>query len=219
MTAGAIMASPARMSRVVAHASLSIAVSLCAALMLVACSGERRDWRSAEAADTLEAYDRFILRHPESERAEQARARLAQLAQEREWQRASTAHTPAAYRAFLAQHPNGKWAGEARIRLESFALGAPPEDLPPPVAPAAGFGIQLGAFSTEAAAHAEWEKLRSRHASELRSLKPQVTHAASAAGATVYRLQADVGAEADARGICAALAQALQPCVVVLPPR
>jgi hypothetical protein len=183
---------------------------LCASLMLVACSGERRDWRSAEAADTVEAYDQFIERHPESERAEQARARLAQLSEEREWQRASSANTPASYRAFLAQHPNGKWAGEARIRLESFALG-PPSETPPA---SEGFGIQLGAFSTEAAARAEWEKLATRHGAVLGGLIPQVARAAS-----LYRLQANVGTEADARGICAALTQASQPCVVVLPPR
>jgi hypothetical protein len=187
--------------------------------MLAACSGERRDWRSAEAADTVEAYDQFIERHPESELAEQARARLAQLTEEREWQRASTANTPASYRAFLAQHPNGKWAGEARIRLESFSLGATAEPVPQADLAVEGFGIQLGAFSTEAAAHAEWEKLQARHAMELGSLIPQVARAASPAGATVYRLQASVGAEADARGICAALSQASQPCVVVLPPR
>jgi hypothetical protein len=188
---------------------------LCASLLLVACSGERRDWRSAEAADTIEAYDQFIERHPESERAEPARARLAQLTEEREWQRASTANTPASYRAFLAQHPNGKWAGEARIRLESFALGPASEEVPV----SQGFGIQLGAFGSEAAAHAEWQKLQSRHATELGELKPQLARAASTTRATVYRLQANVGPESDARDICAALAQASQPCVVVLPPR
>jgi hypothetical protein len=203
------------MSRVVAHASPPIAVTLCASLLLVACSGEGRDWRSAEAADTVEAYDRFIERHPESVRAEAARARLAQLTEEREWQRASTANTPESYRAFLAQHPNGKWAGEARIRLESLALGPPPEA--PPLNE--GFGIQLGAYSSEEVALQEWAKVQAGHPSELEGLKPQVVRAASTAGATVYRLQTNVGPEADARDICAALSQASQPCVVVLPPR
>jgi hypothetical protein len=203
------------MSRVVAHASPSIAVSLCASLVLVACSGERRDWRSAEAADTVEAYGQFIERHPESERVGPARARLEQLAEEREWQRASTANTPASYRAFLAQHSNGKWAGEARIRLESFALGPSEEVVPEPE----GFGVQLGAFSSEEAAHAEWARLQARHGPELDGLKPQVARAASTPGATVYRLQTSVGPEADARAICEVLSQASQPCVVVLPPR
>jgi hypothetical protein len=200
-----------------------------AACALIACSGEGRDWRSAEAADTVEAYDQFLEKHPEGEHVTQARARLEQLAEDREWQRATTADTAAAYREFLAQHPNGKWAGEARIRVENFALteaAAAAErgsvvapDRAASVSPAgSGFGIQLGAFSTEAAAQAEWQQLQSRHRAQLGALNLEVQRAASASGA-VFRLQVHVGAEARARGICAALAQALQPCVVVLPPR
>ncbi len=202
-----------------------------ASCALAACGGEGRDWRSAEAADTVEAYDQFLEKHPEGEHVTQARARLGQLAEDREWQRATTADTAVAYRAFLAQHPNGKWAGEARIRVENFALtepGAPATQPSPSAEPADGaasaspsgreFGIQLGAFSTEAAAQAEWQQLQSRHRAQLGSLKPEVQRAASGSG-TVFRLQAPVGAEARARGICAALTQASQPCVVVLPPR
>jgi hypothetical protein len=218
---------------------IAIVVVLGAFLGLAACSGERGDWRSAEAADTVEAYDHFIEQHPDSEHVTQARSRLAQLAEDREWQRASTANTAAAYREFLAQHPNGKWAGEARIRVENFALAeapvadaaavAPPAETaaPAPVPrrdpaapPSSGgeFGIQLGAFSTEAAARAQWQQLQSRHRPQLGNLQPEVQRAASGSG-TVFRLQARVGAEPRARGICAALQQMSQPCVVVLPPR
>jgi len=194
-----------------------------ASCALVACGGEGRDWRSAEAADTVEAYDGFLEKHPEGEHVTQARARLEQLAEDREWQRATTKDTAAAYREFLAQHPNGKWAGEARIRVENFALTEPvppaTQDSAPSDSPSGrGFGIQLGAFGTEAAAQAEWRQLQSRHRAQLGPLKPQVQRAASGSG-TVFRLQAHVGAEAGARGICAALTQASQPCVVVLPPR
>jgi hypothetical protein len=200
-----------------------------ASCALIACSGEGRDWRSAEAADTVEAYDQFLEKHPEGEHVTQARARLGQLAEDREWQRATTADTAAAYREFLAQYPTGKWAGEARIRVENFALAEPaaateggsvvaPDGDASVSTTGTGFGIQLGAFSTEAAAQAEWQQLQSRHRAQLGSLNPQVLRGTSDSG-TVFRLQAPVGAEARARGICAALAQASQPCVVVLPPR
>ena len=43
--------------------------------LLAGCSREQQDWRSAEAADTIEAYGHFIQRHPESELATQARTR------------------------------------------------------------------------------------------------------------------------------------------------
>ena len=97
------------------------------AILLVclgACSREQQDWRSAESADTVEGYARFLKQHPDSELVAEARTRFGQLSEDREWQRAGEADTADAYKQFLAQHPNGKWAQEARIRIENFALGA-----------------------------------------------------------------------------------------------
>jgi cell division septation protein DedD len=109
--------------------------------LVAACSREQQDWRSAEAADTVESYGQFLDRHPDSELATQARTRVTQLAEEREWKQASTTDTADAYREFLAQHPNGKWAQEARIRIQNFALNGLPPAGPPMVAPPdAGMG-------------------------------------------------------------------------------
>ena len=100
----------------------AMALGVIVLIALGACSREQRDWRAAQAADTIEAYDQFIVRHPDSELVTQARSRIVQLAEERDWERATGVNTPAAYREFLAQYPNGRWAQEARIRIESFAL-------------------------------------------------------------------------------------------------
>lgn len=112
-------------------AALAVFLALAAA-----CSREQQDWRSAEAADTVEGYGQFLKRHPDSELATQARTRVTQLAEEREWSQASSADNADAYRQFLAQHPNGKWAQEARIRIQNFALnGLPPAGPPMAAAP------------------------------------------------------------------------------------
>jgi hypothetical protein len=104
--------------------------------LAAACSREQQDWRSAEAADTVESYGQFLKRHPDSELATQAHTRVTQLAEEREWQQAGSADNADAYRQFLAQHPNGKWAQEARIRIQNFALnGLPPAGPPMAAAP------------------------------------------------------------------------------------
>lgn len=114
----------------------TVAIPAVFMFLVAACSREQQDWRSAEAADTVESYGQFLDRHPDSELATQARTRVAQLAEEREWKHASTADTADAYREFLGQHPNGKWAQEARIRIQNFALsGLPPAG--PPMATAA----------------------------------------------------------------------------------
>ena len=105
----------------------AVAATLVVALGgLAACSREQQDWRSAEAADSVEAYSEFLKDHPDSELVRQARARLTQVSEDRAWTQAGTADTVDAYKQFLAQYPNGKWAQEAHIRVENFELGAAP---------------------------------------------------------------------------------------------
>lgn len=103
-----------------------IATAMLAGLLvltgLAGCSREKIDWKSAEAADTVEGYDHFIERHPDSALVTQAHARVAQLNEDRDWKRATATDTAEGYRQFLARHESGKWAEEARIRVENFAL-------------------------------------------------------------------------------------------------
>ncbi len=206
-------------------------------LALSACSREKSDWRSAQAADTAESYEQFVAAHPDSSLVATARERLVQLAEEKDWRNAAGLDTPAAYQQFLAQYPNGKWAREAQIRVENFALSAAgssaaaapppaagaagegasvPETPPVSAAAGAGFGVQLGAFSSAERANAEWKKLQGEAAGTLDGLEPRVVVGESA-GKTIYRLQAEVRDEAQARAICGGLKVANKPCVPVLP--
>ena len=227
---------------VTVRAGIRFAAMVLAALALLGgCSREQQDWRSAEGADTLQSYGRFIEQHPDSELVTQARTRIAQLGEDRDWGRAGSADTAAAYQQFLAQHPNGKWAQEARIRSENFALGvvpavppaaaqstpAPPAAAPglmaaaapPPLAipPAAsGYGIQLGAFASEERANSEWQALQGRFPAQLQRLTPRVETADTASG-RIYRLQAQAADEAGARLLCDELRRQSQACVPVVP--
>jgi cell division septation protein DedD len=282
--------------------ALTGAVLLMATLALASCSRERIDWKSAESADTQEAYDHFLERHPDSELAAQAKARIAQLAEDKDWKSATVADTADAYRQFLASHASGKWAEEARIRIENFSLdtnaspiASPSADAASPAPRASGtaepgeratippheiqaaketaaaarvpgpqskpaavkqnpsgsapgedarsaqspggsghpvssrpateglaaesssaFGIQLGAFSTQAAALSEWKRLQSAYDAELHGLFAHAVPVHVTSG-TLFRLQSPVGDETRARSICGALTKHAQPCVVVLP--
>jgi hypothetical protein len=208
-------------------------------LALTACSREKSDWRSAQAADSPESYEQFIATHPDSSLVATARERLVQLAEEKDWRTAAGLDTPAAYQQFLAQYPSGKWAREAQIRIENFNLaGEAGSAVPPqtpvagaagetasipqpspdtPAAAASGYGVQLGAFSSADRANAEWKKLQAESAGTLDGLEPRVV-VGDSAGKTVYRLQAEVRDEAQARAICGGLKVANKPCVPVLPP-
>ena len=108
------------------------------ALLLAACAGDAGDWKSAQQADTQEAYDAFLAKHADSKFAPQARERAAQLVEQRDWATATQADTPEAYQAFIAQHADGKWTQEARIRVENFnVLAAAAPDAPVAAAPVA----------------------------------------------------------------------------------
>lgn len=278
--------------------------------LAVACSGEQQDWRSAESADTSEAWGRFLEQHPNSELAGQARARLTQLDVKRDWQIADHIGTIEAYRGFLAQHPTGRWSEEARIRIEGFSLGSAPRIAPPtpeelaasqsagvralhlanattavavtpapaqpqsvaaaavglapapvdtaapaaqtttdeptvprntlaepgeaaqpadaaqatPVAvrhedgsvvPGGGYGVQLGAFSSEASADREWQRLQGRFGPELSGMSPHIVLASTDSG-ELYRLQVAAAGEAQARALCNSLKEQAQACTPVI---
>ena len=212
-------------------------------LSLSGCSREKSDWRSAQAADSAESYQQFIDAHPESALVTNARERLAQLAEEKDWRAAAEVDSLDAYQKFLAQYPQGHWAREAQVRLDAFASGngsgsgaaaAPasgasagaaiatpagagavmPDGGPPPVT--AGYGVQLGAFSSAERANEEWKKLAASTAGTLDGLNPRVV-VGDAGGKAIYRLQAEVRDEVQARAVCGGLKAANKPCVPVIP--
>jgi cell division protein FtsN len=220
---------------------ISVPVLMAVAMLaLAACSREKSDWRSAQAADSTESYQQFIDEHPDSSHVATARERLQQLAEDKDWRAAAEADTREAYQHFIAQHPGGKWAKEAQVRIDGFAStgGAPdaaqpgdfaaavpgepavfPDATSPADMSAAGsgaFGVQLGAFSSPERANAEWNKLQAEAGGTLDGLSPRVV-VGEAGGKTLYRLQADVRDEAQARAICGGLKVASKPCVPLLP--
>jgi hypothetical protein len=76
--------------------------------------------------------------------------------------------------------------------------------------------VQLGAFSSAERANEEWNKLQADAAGLLDGLAPRVV-VGDAQGKAIYRLQAEVRDEVQARAICGGLKLASKPCVPVLP--
>jgi sporulation related protein len=215
---------------------------------LSACSRETDDWRAAQAADTVAAYEQFSREHPASAHATEATARAAQLVEDEDWRRAQEQDTLQAYQLFQTQHPDSRWTQEARVRVETITLGssanasAAPAEVAPEVAPAAvpavapaprpkptsapapavaavaasGFGVQLGAFTSEAAARSQWDVIAGKHPAQLKTRSPRVTAATTSSG-RLFRLQTGTRTEAEARELCRNLAAAGQACVVVHP--
>lgn len=83
-------------------------------------------------------------------------------------------------------------------------------------ADASGYGVQLGAFGTEASADREWQRLQGRFSAQLGGLSPRIIQTSTTAG-QLYRLQVAAAGEAQARAICDSLREQSQACVPVLP--
>jgi hypothetical protein len=92
------------------------ATLLWALFFLPGCESVR--YRSARSADSLAAYQAFLVRHPKGAHATSARSRMEEL----RYRQAKQADRPLGYRAFLHQHPNGRHAAECRERLADLAL-------------------------------------------------------------------------------------------------
>ena len=79
----------------------------------------------------------------------------------------------------------------------------------------AGYGVQLGAFGSEASADREWRRLQGRFGVELANLSPRIVIAESDAR-QFYRLQVPASGEAQARALCDSLKEQAQACVPVV---
>ena len=100
--------------------------------------------------------------------------------------------------------------------MEPPAEPAPGSAEPTPSIGPSGYGVQVGAFSSADRANAEWTRLKVDAAGLLDGLEPRVV-VGETDGRSIYRLQAEVRDEAQARAICGGLKSANKPCVPVLP--
>lgn len=193
-------------------------------MLLVGCSHEGADWKSAATADTTEAYQQFLKQYPKSANAPRAHARMLQLQDQHDWQVATAADSREGYDQFLSQHPDSPNAQEARIRLENFAQSGGTSAIAAAAAPAqksrvastsvGAHYVQLGAFSSRAHAESQWKRLSASFSRELGSLTPRYVVGKSHSGGVV-RLQVAVDSRAQGKVLCEKLKAHAQSCVIV----
>src|SRR5258708_34947844 len=83
--------------RGILHAALRTVVCIGAALTVVAaltaCNTAESDWQRATAANTLSAYQTFLLKHADSKHVENARGRILALQDDQAWNAARAARS------------------------------------------------------------------------------------------------------------------------------
>lgn len=87
---------------------------------LMACSGESTAYKEACAADTAEAYEAYLVEHPDGMSASDVKHRLDL----KDFEAADKAGTVEAYEGYLAKHPEGRFADNASTEAEKIARAA-----------------------------------------------------------------------------------------------
>lgn len=194
---------------------------------VAACGKTDEAWESAVRTDTPDAYASFLERHPKSKYAEQARTRRDALIDERDWGAARRENTAAAYAKYLSIHPEGVWSELAARRQNTLGPAAEAAEMPvavapiaatpavvaltPTAAPVAKRFVQLGAFSSEAAARKGWTRLQ-RSFVELANLSPVIS-SEKRKGTSLHRLRVQLDSDEEADRICAVLVRGGAECV------
>jgi len=175
------------------------------ACALAACSRQETGWREAHGTDSVLAYETYLEHFPAGAHADEARARIQELHEEREWARANKLQTPEAWQRYLGAYPEGRYAAAARERLSDIVLARAPlgDRL---------YSVQLGAYSSEAAARADLARLSRDHADLLGGLGLHIEPPATGAQ-PLWRLRAGPLTETAARRICVDLESRAVDCV------
>ncbi|MGQ0384557.1 MAG: SPOR domain-containing protein [Gammaproteobacteria bacterium] len=184
--------------------ALWIAVSLAACA--AGCSRQETGWRDALRADSIVGYEAYLAQFPAGAHAGEASLRILALREEQDWTRANRLRTPEAWQRHLSGWPEGRHAAEARELLAAFV---------PPAVAGQRWSVQLGAFSTEAAAGAARERLSALHAQVLRGLELAVIAPPEGGDGDIWRLRTGGLPEEESRALCGRLRDDGVDCVPV----
>jgi len=212
-----------------------------ALIVAAGCSRHDAAWEQAKTIDTPDAYADYQEQHPRSRYSTEARLRREALLAERDWSSAKQANTRESYQRYLEKHPEGLWVKLAQARVAQLETVAAPGDAadepaatpelavalaepaaaaavgsasleaPAAAPPATQVFVQLGAFSSQAAAERAWTNAK-RSVAALASLSPTI--ARSSRSSSLYLLRVGVADLAAARELCAAAARVGQACIV-----
>ena len=179
-----------------------------AACAASACSRQEAGWQDALRENSIASYRQYLERFPAGTHAADARTQVVKLLEEEAWVRANRLKTPEAWQRYLGEWPEGRHAALARRQLVAFMPA-----VAPPVR--SGFSVQLGAYSSEAAAHADLARKAREHAVSLSGL-PLLVLEPRDSETGVWRLRTGPLEENAARELCGKLREAGVDCVPVV---
>ena len=103
---------------VASKSGLLIMTVLFVSLFAVGCATMKKDWKVARSADTIQAHEEFLQKHPQGELAGQIRVRVEAMRRDLpDWEKTLETNMIEAYTDFLKIHPNSPFADKAKGKI------------------------------------------------------------------------------------------------------
>lgn len=97
---------------------------LFACALIAGCADPAQDWELAARDDSPETYLEFLAKYPDSEQADMARARIAELQVIRAWERSEFKDTEEAYASFMEKYPDSEFVADAEVKIAGIRRDA-----------------------------------------------------------------------------------------------
>lgn len=97
----------------------SLILPLVLLIVILGCSSDKRDYEKAMQANTIQVYEEFIRKHPDSRFVEQAKGKIDSL----EYATVGSKKSIDAYEEFLLKHPNSVFVEAVKVKLDSLRYG------------------------------------------------------------------------------------------------
>jgi len=87
-------------------------------VFLVGCATMDTRWQQANSKNTVEAYEAFLQRYPDSHYVLNAKEKIESL----HWNKAIASNTIQGFERYMKLHSDGRYVGEAKERIESLSV-------------------------------------------------------------------------------------------------
>jgi hypothetical protein len=91
-------------------------IVLLLAIIVCSCNTIERDWDIALTINTVDSYEEFIKKYPESDFTNEAKTKVEYL----EWEKAVQQNVIAVYEKFMTKYPESAYINEAKEKIESL---------------------------------------------------------------------------------------------------
>jgi len=98
-------------------------IIFCLIPFIVGCASVSYLYNKARELDTIEAYEEFIQKYPDSKLANEAKKRIEELeASKKDFETAKTKNTIESYNEFIIKHPESEYVKEAKLKIREISL-------------------------------------------------------------------------------------------------